>query len=121
MWLRRWLVGLALCGCLYTVGCGGYGSSPNNMMAGTGTPQISQLVPNSAMSGAPGFSLTVNGSGFGSDAVVYWNASVRNTTYVTANQVTAAISAPDIAMKGTAQVYVHTNGQNSNTMNFTVN
>jgi hypothetical protein len=70
-------------------------------------------VPNSATSGGPALTLTVNGSGFGSDAVVYWNASVR--------QVTAAISAADIAMKGTVPVYVRTNGQNSNTMNFTVN
>ncbi len=65
--------------------------------------------------------LTVNGSNFGTDAIVYWSSTVRTTTYVSATQVMATISASDIAMKATIPVYVRTNGQNSNTVNFMVN
>jgi len=88
---------------------------------GGGSSSISQLVPNSATAGDPAFTLTVNGSGFTSSSVVYWNAATRPTTFVTANQLTAQISASDIATAGTIPVYVRSNGQNSNTVNFMVN
>src|SRR5712691_4059711 len=104
----------------YTAGCGGY-SSPSGTMMGGGAVTISELAPNSATAGGPGFTLTVNGSGFGTDAVVYWNGAIRSTTYVTGKQLTTAISAADIATKGMVPVYVRTSGQNSNTVNFTVN
>jgi IPT/TIG domain len=107
---------------LFSLGCG-YGSNYNSM-PGTGngsTPQISQLAPASTAAGGAGFILTVNGSGFGSGSVVYWNAAARSTTFVTGNQVTATIPASDIANSGTATVYVHSGAYNSNMMNFTVN
>jgi len=90
------------------------------MNAGVGTA-ITQLMPTSATSGGPAFMLTVNGSNFGTDAIVYWSSTVRNTTYISGNQLMAAIAASDIAMKATIPVYVRTNGQNSNTVNFMVN
>lgn len=102
------------------VGCG-YGSNYNPNMGPSGSMSIQQLSPSSANAGGPGFVLTVNGSGFGTSAVVYWNGSQRNSTYVTGNQLTATISASDIAQSGTVQVYVRSNGLNSNTVNFTVN
>ncbi len=105
---------------LYTAGCGGY-KSPSSTMMGGGTATISELAPSSATAGTPGFTLTVNGSGFGTDAVVYWNGVIHSTMYVTGNQLTTAISAADIATKGMVPVYVRTKGQNSNTVNFTVN
>ena len=113
---------LGLLGSLLTANCGGYGSKSNNMMTNPGVgPAITQLMPNTAMSGGPAFMLTVNGSNFGTDAIVYWSSTVRNTTYISGNQLMAAISASDIAMKATIPVYVRTNGQNSNTVNFMVN
>ncbi|MGH7487472.1 MAG: IPT/TIG domain-containing protein [bacterium] len=105
---------------LAAAGCG-YGSNYNSGMMGGAAPSISQLVPNTATAPGTAFVLTVNGTGFGTDSVVYWNGAVRTTMYATGKQVTAAISAADVANPGTAQVYVHTNGRNSNTMNFTVN
>jgi hypothetical protein len=113
---------LGLLASLLTANCGGYGSKSNNMMTNPGmAPAITQLVPNSAMSGGSAFMLTVNGSNFGTDAIVYWGSTVRNTTYVSGNQLMAAIAASDIAMKATIPVYVRTNGQNSNPVNFMVN
>ena len=52
-----------------TAGCGGYSSPSNNPGSGT-LPSLSQLVPGSVTAGSAAFTLTVNGSGFGSDAVV---------------------------------------------------
>jgi len=113
---------------LLVLGCGGYGSNNNNTGGGgTAATHIDALVPNTATAGDPAFTLTINGSGFTGNSVVYWNAATRATTFVTANQVTAAISAADIATAGTIQVYVRTSGGaygggvNSNTVTFTVN
>jgi hypothetical protein len=102
---------------LMAAGCG-YGS--HNYMNGTGMPAITQLMPNSISSGGPAFPLVINGTGFGTDAVVYWGPMTRTTTYKTTTQVTADITAADIMNAGTVQVYVHTAGANSNTMTFTI-
>jgi hypothetical protein len=56
--------------------------------------------------GGGNFTLTVNGANFTSGSVVMWNGSVRQTTYVTSNQLTAAVSAADIATEGTSLVTV---------------
>ncbi|HYL13195.1 MAG TPA: IPT/TIG domain-containing protein [Terriglobales bacterium] len=108
---------------LLMLGCG-YGSRNYNagMMGGSAAPAIAQngLTPSSAMHGGMGFTLTVNGSNFGTDAVVYWNGMPQGSMYVTGNQLTAAITAADIMNAGMIPVYVRTGGQNSNTVNFTV-
>jgi hypothetical protein len=118
---------------IFTLGCGGYGSgsgSGSGAMA-AGTPSVSApLVPNIATAGSAAFTLTVNGSGFVGQSVVYWNAMAHSTTFVTSGQLTAPISASDIATAGTVPVYVRNPGgtgiymnqpaQNSNTVNFTV-
>ncbi len=105
---------------LLLAGCGGYGSNSAPMMGGSG-PMISQLVPSNATAGGGNFTLTINGSGFASNAVVYWKAAPHSTSYVTGNQLTTVIMASDIATPGTAPVYVRSNNQNSNTLNFTIN
>jgi hypothetical protein len=71
-------------------------------------PVVSSLSPSSAMAGAGGFSLTVNGSGFTSASVVNWNGSARTTTFVSGSQLRAAITGADVATVGTAQVSVTT-------------
>jgi hypothetical protein len=60
-------------------------------------PTLTSLVPNSATAGGQGFTLTVNGNNFVSGAVVQWNGAPRTTTFVSSTQVTASISAADIA------------------------
>jgi len=64
------------------------------------------LVPASTTPGGPGFTLTVNGAGFIAGAVVSWNGHARTTHFVSKTQVTANISAADIATAGTAAVSV---------------
>jgi hypothetical protein len=103
-----------------SVSCG-YGSNYNGMNTGLGVvPNIAQLSPASVTAGGPGFVLTVDGTNFGTGASVYWNSTSHNATYLTGQQITTTISAADIANPGNVQVYVRTNGQNSNTVMFTV-
>ena len=70
-------------------------------------PLINQpLVPDAVQTGGPAFTLTVNGTGFVATSVVNWNSSPRATTFVSGSQVTASITAADIAITGTASVTV---------------
>jgi VCBS repeat protein/centrosomal CEP192-like protein len=70
-------------------------------------PLINQpLVPASATPGGAGFTLTVNGTGFATGAVVNWNGSPLATTFVGRSQLMAAVPASDIAAPGTAFVSV---------------
>jgi hypothetical protein len=72
-----------------------------------GVPLIYQpLNPAAVAPGSPAFTLTVNGTGFVSGAVANWNGSARATTFVSSSQLTAAITAADIATAGTATITV---------------
>ncbi len=115
--MSRISLGLLLAITLMGAGCG-YGS--HNYMNGNGTPKITQLSPATAAPGGTAFSLTVEGTGFGTDSLVYWGTTTRATTYDTTTQVTANITMADIMNAGTVQVYVHTGGANSNAMTFTI-
>ena len=64
------------------------------------------LVPTTAAPGGPGFTLTVNGTGFVPSSVVNWNGSSRATNYVRGTQLTASIPASDIAVAATASITV---------------
>lgn len=91
-----------------TAACG-YGSKNYNTMATAGAmPAITQLSPGNATAGGAAFMLTVNGSSFGTKAIVNWNgvAQTANTTFVTANQLMVAIPASMITNSGTVQITV---------------
>ena len=109
---------------LFVLGCGGgYGGGGG----GGGALHIDTLVPNSTTAGGPAFTLTVNGTGFTANSVVYLNTATRTTHFVMASQVTADIPASDIANAGSASVYVRTTGgpygggANSNSVPFAIN
>jgi hypothetical protein len=111
--------------------CGGYGSN-YKAPGSTSTPatNISALVPGDTGAGAPSFMLTINGSGFSTNSVVFFNGGAQPTTFVNPAQVTALIPAAQVASTATLPVYVRVStgsgmygsvSQNSNTVNFTVN
>jgi hypothetical protein len=84
-------------------------------------PALNTLSPSTATAGGPAFTLTVNGTNLVSGAEVRWNGAARSTTFVSATQVRAAITAADIAAPGTAQVTVVNPGTSpSNALPFTV-
>ncbi|HNG34148.1 MAG TPA: IPT/TIG domain-containing protein, partial [Blastocatellia bacterium] len=87
-------------------------------------PTLTSLSPNSATAGGAAFTLTVNGSGFVGTSTVWWNGSLRTTTFVSATQLTAAIPASDIATAGTASVTVNSpapGGGSASPLTFTIN
>ncbi len=70
-------------------------------------PLINQpLVPEAAVPGGAGFTLTVNGTGFVSGSVVYWNGAARSPHFVNAGRLTTSVPSTDIAQAGTAAVTV---------------
>jgi hypothetical protein len=72
----------------------------------TSSPLPLWLSSSSATAGGAGFTLTVTGANFTAKSMVLWNGAVRKTTYVSGTQLTAAISAADIAKERTNLVTV---------------
>src|SRR5262249_11557342 len=89
---------------------GGGTSSPQTftITAPNPSPTLTSLSPSTAIAGGTAFTLTVTGSNFVGSSVVRWNGADRTTTFGTATQLQAAISASDIATQGTASVTVFT-------------
>jgi hypothetical protein len=87
-------------------------------------------MPNTMAAGGGAFTLTVMGSNFVNGATVYWDSTTRTTTFGSSTQVTAAITAADIATASTILVYVknpggtgiymNQGGQSSASVDFTV-
>src|ERR1700691_3322696 len=105
--LRKLIPTTALAALITLTAACGYSAKITAPVAGA-APTIAQLAPNSATAGDAGFMLTVNGTNFGSKAVVNWNgvAQTTNTTYVSASQLTVAVPASAITTSGTVQVTV---------------
>jgi hypothetical protein len=85
---------------------GGTSSALAFTVSAVTVPVLSTLAPSSALQGGPTFTLTVTGSGFMSASTVRWNGSSRQTTFVSATQLTARIRDTDLIAAGTAQVTV---------------
>jgi hypothetical protein len=86
-------------------------------------PVATTLSPSSVPSGSGAFTLTVTGSGFAPSSVVRWNGANRSTTFVSATQLQAQITAGDTASSGTFNVSVVTpapGGGTSANLPFTV-
>jgi len=86
-------------------------------------PAVSSLSPTSAVAGSAALTLTVNGGGFVASSVVRWNGASRTTTFVSANQLRAAITASDLATARSVPVSVVTpspGGGTSGTVTLTV-
>ena len=113
----------------------GYSSKSTPAVAGT-VPAIAQLTPPNATHGGAAFTLTVNGTNFGAQAVVNWNgvAQASSTTYVSGSQLTLAVPASAITAAGSVSVTVTNPGtpgtgmygggtlpETSAAMSFTVN
>jgi trimeric autotransporter adhesin len=98
--------------------------SPSNALTFTitpPTPVVSSLFPASTAVGAPGFTLTVNGSGFVAASQVLWNGSGLVTGFVSNSQLTAQVPATRLATAGTASVSVSTPGvATSNVAQFSI-
>jgi hypothetical protein len=90
---------------------------------------IDEIVPSEIAAGSRDFTLTVNGEGFFSGITVMWDNMTnptsdfqRPTTYISYNQVTAAIPASDVTTPGSVIVFVEdeAGGVVSNKVVFTI-
>jgi hypothetical protein len=71
-------------------------------------PVAQALSPASVFAGGSSLTLAVTGTSFTATSVVRWNGASRPTTFVSASELRAAITASDVATPGTAQVTVFT-------------
>ena len=69
-------------------------------------PTLTQLTPVSVTAGGAQFTLQVSGTNFDAGSVVRWNGNARPTTYVSATELQATISAADVTTTGSAAVTV---------------
>jgi outer membrane protein assembly factor BamB len=87
-------------------------------------PTVTSLAPSSAIVGSGSFTLAVNGANFTIGSVVLWGGTPLATNLVSPNQLTASISASQIANIGTTpvsiQAYSNPSAPISNAVNFTV-
>ena len=87
----------ALLAVLLTAGLAcGYSSKATTPATAGAMPNITALAPNSANSPGAAFVLTVNGTNFNSNAVINWAGAAQTTSFVSAGQLTATISAPTV-------------------------
>lgn len=128
MMRRSWIGFLGtVAACVFAAACNDYNYT---IQTPTGSA-LTFLAPSDATAGGADFTLTVNASAFSlafdSTTVVMWNGHARTTKLISGTQVTATITAADIASPGTAQVQTVTKqsgqGNNgfSNTLPFFVN
>ncbi len=78
----------------------------SSLVISNSLPAITSLNPAWAVAGDAGFTLTVNGSNFVSDSVVRWNGADLATTHISTTQLSAPITALQIAVVSTASVTV---------------
>lgn len=100
---------------------GGAFSNSISFVINASTPNITSLSPTSVAAGSSAFTLTVNGSGFLSGAVVQWSGTSLVTNYVSGAQLTANVPANLIVTAGGANILVtNPNGAGSNIVQFTI-
>jgi hypothetical protein len=108
---------------LVMIGCGtnsmSKGSDPR-LVTVFAPPAITELSPTSVPVDSVPFTLTVNGTNFGTDATVFWQGVAQHTIFITSQQLMVAVTPADLQFTGLVPVYVRTGGQNSNTVDFDV-
>lgn len=93
----------------------------DNVRVSVTLPSLISLSPSSRIAGTGAFTLTVNGANFVNGvSTVRWNGSNRTTTFVSATQLTASITAADVLSSGTASVTVANASGVSNALNFVI-
>src|SRR5579884_4145981 len=85
-------------------------------------PVVSSATPNAVAAGSPGYSVTVQGSGFVQGSVVDWAGTALATTFVSATQLSAAVPASLLTNPGQFALTVNNpDASMSNAVTTTVN
>ena len=84
-------------------------------------PVITSVSQSNAPAGSPALTLTVNGSGFVQGSVVVFGGTNSATTFVSATQLRAVVTAGQLSQGGSFTILVtNPDGQQSNSVPFTV-
>ena len=89
-----------------TPGTTGGTSSPQTFTVNGPVPTLTNINPTTVFAGSGDITLTVNGTNFLPNSSVQWAGASRTTTFVSSTQLTAAISAADLASAGSPAVSV---------------
>jgi len=103
---RKWLIA-ALVACGLASACSDYNT---NLSIQTSSSVLAFVSPSTASVGGQGFTITANGQGFTTGALILWNGTALNTTLVSSIQLTAPVPATDLVTAGTVQVAVQIPG-----------
>jgi hypothetical protein len=71
-------------------------------------PFLGNITPAIADAGGAAFTITINGSGFSPTSTVYWSTTALTTQFVSSSQLTATVTAADIATPGATAITVQT-------------
>ena len=93
-----------------------------NLGPGPNTPAflISKLLPFTVNAPGSATTLTVNGTGFTASSVIMWGSTAKTTAFVSATQLTAPLTAGDLAAGAVVQVSVKDGANTTNSLPFTV-
>jgi sugar lactone lactonase YvrE len=83
-------------------------TSSVSLTVNPGAPVLSGISPGYVSAGGAAFPLTATGSGFIAGSTVYWGTTALATTYGSATQLTAQVTAADIASAGITLITVQT-------------
>ncbi len=103
---RKWLI-VALVACGLASACSEYNT---NLSIQTSSSTLAFVSPSTAVVGGQGFTITANGAGFVTGALILWNGTPLTTTLVSGVQLTAPVPASDLTAVGTVQVAVQIPG-----------
>jgi hypothetical protein len=106
MYSRRWMM-VALLACGLASACSEYNT---NLSIQTSSSVLAFVSPSSATAGSQGFTITADGSGFTTGALILWNGTALTTTLVSSIQLTAPVPASDLTSPGTVQISVQIPG-----------
>jgi trimeric autotransporter adhesin len=109
MYSRKWLI-VAVVACGLASACSQYNT---NLSVQTSSSTLIFLSPSDWTAGVPGLTITANGAGFASNAIIEWNGADLVTTYVSGTQLTAPVPVSDLTTPGTVQITIKIPGSAS--------
>src|SRR3974390_626502 len=103
---RKWVI-VALAACAVASACSNYTTT---LSVQTASSILTFVSPSTATVGAKGLTITANGSGFTTGALILWNGTALTTTLGSSLQLRAPGPYTDLATAGTVQVAVQIPG-----------
>ncbi len=91
---------------IVTHGPGGGASTPQIFTINNPTPTLTSINPTFIVFGSPDTTITLNGSSFINGSTAEFNGVAINTTFLTANQLSAVIPASDLTSTGANSITV---------------